>query len=361
MPKNRSVVIVAPVPPPYGGMALQAQLLRDCLCREGIEVKLISTNPSLPKPLANIKGVRTLVQSLVFAFLLLRELPRSGVVHILAASYLSFFLRVIPAVIVGRFFCRRVIINYRGGAARRFFSAWGWAIRPILRMADVITVPSPYLERVFSEQGFSAQIIPNLIDVGRFRFRKRNVLTPRLLVTRNLEPIYNVKMALQAFEKIKQRYPDSRLDIVGSGTQESELKNWAMERGLKDVFFHGAVPNEKIPVYLGQADILLTPSYVDNMPINLLEAFASGVPVVSSKAGGIPDLVRNGMAALLVEPGNHTQMAEKIEELLTHPEKVEQLTTYAKDLCKGFTWISIRDRLLEVYYSEGKMVSKLQV
>jgi glycosyltransferase involved in cell wall biosynthesis len=181
-----------------------------------------------------------------------------------------------------------------------------------------------------------------------------------LLVNRNLEPIYNVKMALQAFEKVKQSHPNSRLDIVGSGQQEEALKTWVKERNLEDVFFHGAVPNKEIPFHLEQADILLNPSDVDNMPINLLEAFASGVPVVSTRVGGIPDLVGEERAAMLVEPGNHQQMAEKIEELVTHPEKVEQLTTYAKDLCDGFGWISVRDRLLEVYYPQGTTASRLQ-
>jgi glycosyltransferase involved in cell wall biosynthesis len=227
-------------------------------------------------------------------------------------------------------------------------------------MADAIVVPSAFLQRIFSGLGFSVQIIPNLVDFSRFRFRKRERIRPRLLVTRNLEPVYNVRMALEAYEIIKRDYGDARLDIVGSGTQEKELKAWVKDHGLGDIVFHGAVSNEKMPWHLDQADILLNPSLVDNMPISLLEGFASGLPVVSTRAGGIPDLVKNDavlppgkQAALLVDVNNPAQMAEKVEELLRSPERAEELTTMAKGLCNQFCWESIRDLWLAVYAVES--------
>jgi glycosyltransferase involved in cell wall biosynthesis len=165
-------------------------------------------------------------------------------------------------------------------------------------------------------------------------------------------------MALEAFRVVKESHPGARLDIVGSGAQEAELKSWVAAMGLEDVFFFGAVPNEEIARFLKTADILLNPSNVDNMPISLLEAFAFGVPVISTRAGGIPDLVGEERAALLVEPGNYLQMAEKINELVNEPEIANRLTAYAKDLCKDFTWDSVRSRLLEVYYPAGGKAGK---
>ena len=152
---------------------------------------------------------------------------------------------------------------------------------------------------------------------------------------------------------VKESHPGARLDIVGSGAQEAELKSWVVQKGLEDVFFAGAVPNQEIARFLQAADILLNPSNVDNMPISLLEAFAFGVPVISTRVGGIPDLVGEEKAALLVEPGDYLRMAEKISELVKEPEKANRLTAYAKDLCKDFTWDSVRSRLLEVYYPAG--------
>ncbi|MGH7846336.1 MAG: glycosyltransferase family 4 protein [Candidatus Binatia bacterium] len=349
MSKAVKVTIVAPMPPPFGGMSLQAQALCRNLAREGLDVNLVATNPSLPLWLARIRGLRTVMQTVIYLGTLARSLLKANVVHVLAASHWYFFLRVVPAVVLGRCLGCRVVLNYRGGAAPRFFAKWRALARPVLYLAHVIVVPSRFLERLFGRYGFSARVIPNLVDLERFRFRKRDRLSPYLIVTRNLEPVYNVQMALQAFERIKTKYPQARIEILGSGTQAALLKDWVQTRGLKDVYFQGAVPNEQVPSYLERSDILVNPSLVDNMPINLLEAFASGLPVVTTRVGGIPDLVGKEKAALLVEPGDDAGMAEKIEVLLGHPQKAGTITARARELSQEFSWNSIKERWLEVY------------
>jgi len=104
-------MIVGPVPPPYGGMAVQSQALADLLGKEGVDVALVPTNPALWKPLSQVTGLRTLAQGMLFLGGFCARLQRVGVIHILAASYLYFFLRVVPAVLLGRLSGRRVIVN----------------------------------------------------------------------------------------------------------------------------------------------------------------------------------------------------------------------------------------------------------
>jgi len=363
--REKSVLIVSPVPPPYGGMALQAQLLLHCLRNEGLTVQVLPTNPPVYEALQRFKGLRTVAQSCVFLALLARRLRGTDVLHILAASHLYFFLRVIPSTVLGRLRGTRVVINYRGGMAAKFFSRWHSIVKATLRMAHVTTVPSLYLKKVFAEYGFSPAIVPNLVDLAHFERTKENVVDgtsrlspstsgPRLLVTRNFEPIYDVKTALQAFVLVKQKCPRATIDVVGAGSQERELKEWVAESGVRDVVFHGAVPNHKIPAFLWRADVLVNSSLADNMPINLLEAFAAGVPVVSTRVGGIPDLVGDERAALLVEPGDYQAMAEKIMSVITMPETAARLTAYGKELCRQFTWSAVRGRLFEVYFPEGQ-------
>ncbi|HKY07029.1 MAG TPA: glycosyltransferase, partial [Candidatus Binatia bacterium] len=238
------VAIIAPFPPPYGGMALQARSLADRLSAEGISVVVIPTNPKLPRLLGRIKGIRTLAQTAVYFVRLVHALSQVTVVHILAASYLYFFVRVVPALLLGRVFGRRVILNYRGGEAPHFLALYGFLVRPLLRLASIITVPSRFLAETFSRHKLPAVIVPNPIDLERFQYRPRKHLLPRLLVTRNLEPMYNIRMAVLAYEIIKHEYPDAHLDIVGTGTEEPMLMSWVEERGLADVVFHGAVGHE---------------------------------------------------------------------------------------------------------------------
>jgi L-malate glycosyltransferase len=346
---HRAVAIVGPIPPPYGGMALQCGALRDNLLREGVYAMIIPTNPPLFLGLAKVRLLRTFLQTLVYLCRLVRIVSQVSVVHILAASYFYFFARVAPAVLLSRIFRRRVIINYRGGEALLFFSKYGWITQPVLRLASLITVPSPYLEKCFREQGFACAVVGNVIDLDRFKFRKRQQLRPRLLVTRNLEPMYNVKMALQAFAIVKREYKNCRIDIVGTGSEESKLKTWVEDNGLDSVFFHGAVRNDKMPTYLDEADILLNPTNVDNLPMSLIEAFASGLPVVSTQVGGIPDLVGEE-TALLVEAGNYREMADKILGLLENPVLAKNLIMSGKRLSENFSWDRIREKLLTIYF-----------
>ena len=350
-----AVAIVAPVPPPIGGMSLQGQALRENLQREQIDVVLIATNPPLPPSLARLRGVRTLLQTLLFLGSLARNLPRVGVVHILAASYFFFFARVLPAVVIARLLGVRVVLNYRGGEAPRFIAKFGLLVRPVLRFASIIVVPSAYLERCFLEHGIACAIVPNLIDLDRFKFRQRKHVQPSFLVSRNLEPMYNIQMALRAFELVKRRHSNAVVHVVGTGSEEKALKSWAESRHLKDVFFHGAVPNECMPEYYFNADILLNSSYIDNLPINLLEAFASGVPVISTNVGGIPDLVGDEDAALLVEANDHRAMAQKIESLLNNPGLVAELTLLARQRAASYSWHHVREKLLETYFPQAPL------
>ena len=346
---NVSVLIVAPLPPPYGGMALQATALAERLRKDGVNVELLATNPPLGLLLGRIKGVRTVIQSLRFLLNLIRGLSHCRIVHLLGASHWYFFLRVIPTIVGARLFGRQVILNYRGGEAPVFFARHPWLVLPILRFAHSIVVPSKYLERVFQAHGHKPKVIPNFVDIERFRFRLRDRLKPSLLVTRSLEPLYNIRMALDTFALVQKSHPEARIDVVGGGSDELALKTYVQQQGWSGVYFHGAVPNETIASYLDKADILLNPSNADNMPINLLEAFAAGVPVVTTNVGGIPDLVGENEAALLVNPNDATAMAACIETLLAQPQTVARLTQRASALCEQMSWDSVGRLWRELY------------
>ena len=178
-------------------------------------------------------------------------------------------------------------------------------------------------------------------------------MKPRLLVNRSLEPLYNVGMAIEAHALIKAKYPDASLDVVGGGSEAAKLQRWVESRGIAGVRFHGAVPNAEIARYLDTADILLNPTNADNMPISLLEAFAAGVPVVTTNVGGIQDLVGPAEAALLVDAGDAVAMAGRIEELLRDPETVASMTQRAYQMCAQMSWDRIGGLWMDLYDNES--------
>src|ERR1039458_9466800 len=122
LPRN-TVLLVAPAAPPYGGMQLQAELLTRMLQADGFRVIRVAANPPFPRCMhifETLRGVRPFARAAVFCLRLWHELTDAHVVHVMAASWLYFFLVVYPAVILSRLRGKRVVLNYRGGETGRF-------------------------------------------------------------------------------------------------------------------------------------------------------------------------------------------------------------------------------------------------
>jgi glycosyltransferase involved in cell wall biosynthesis len=107
--------------------------------------------------------------------------------------------------------------------------------------------------------------------------------------------------------------------------------------------------NEGMASLYQDADVMNNPSLADNMPISILEALASGVPVISTDAGGIPYLVENGKTALLVPVQNPQAMADAIVLLLDDPCRRDKLRQAGLEAVRQYAWGNIRERLLGVY------------
>jgi glycosyltransferase involved in cell wall biosynthesis len=290
-----------------------------------------------------------LLRTILFWKRLLLTVPKAEVVHVLGASHLYFFLCTAAAVVAGRLWGKRIVLNYRGGAACEFFHRWPRFVRGVCQMADCVVVPTKFLVEAFHEIGIPASVVPNIIDVGLFEFRKRERVKPTLLVTRNLEPIYSVETALMAFAEIQARYPDATLTCVGSGSQEADLKSKARTLGLKSVNFVGAVAHQDIGALYRGADIFLNPSTVDNTPNSILEAFASGLPVVTTNVGGVRHLVVHEQNGLLVPPKDPHAMALAAIRLLDDPGLAPRLAEEGRRSVEGFTWPRMRDALYRAY------------
>ncbi len=351
MPK--SVLIVAPSPPPYGGMALQARLLEDMLRKDGVQVDFLAANllsSNWMAPLNRIPGVRTLLRAVLIWPRLLRLAKQAEVIHIFAASWLYFFLVVWPAVLIGKFYRKRVILNYRGGEAADFFRQYGQLAGPALRVANVVTAPSDFLaETIGNHFGIPVVIVPNILDLAAFQFRERTHFSPKLLVTRHLERIYDVESVLRAFQLIQADHPGSSLWIAGTGSQESHLRKLVADWELRNVRFLGFVARGDLPGICDQCDILINASLVDNFPGALVEASAAGLVVVSTGAGGIPFMYQDGKDALLVKPGDWQGLARAVQKVLSHPEIATSLTQEALTMAKNCGWPEVRKRLYAVY------------
>ncbi len=348
--------LIGPLPPPSGGMANQTKQLVELLQQEGITVTLIQTNaPYYPAWVGKLKGLRAIFRLIPYLVRIWISAKNIRLFHVMANSGWSWHLYAVPVIWVAWIRRKPVVINYRGGEAEKFFNQSFFWIRPSLRRTTAILVPSGFLQAIFKKFGFDAVIVPNIINLDRFSRQARVIKVwkkrePHIIVTRNLEPIYDITSAIYAFSHIRVNIPAARLTVAGSGPERSMLECLVTDLGLKgSVRFTGRLDNEMISMLYQEADVMINPSLVDNMPISILEALASGVPVVSTDVGGIPFLVTHERNALLVPPARPDAMAEAVLRVLNDPILASRLVDEGLKLAQEYTWPNVRERLLTVY------------
>ncbi|WP_374493550.1 glycosyltransferase family 4 protein [Zoogloea sp.] len=347
------LTIVGPLPPPSGGMANQCKQLVGLLQAEGVQVELVRTNaPYKPAFVGKVPVMRAFARLLPYLLALWRASGRTDVMHVLANSGWSWHLFSAPAIWIARLRGTPVVVNYRGGEAEPFFAAAPRFVHRTLASASALVVPSAFLDGVFRRFGFESRIVPNIINLERFAVPRKTTgaHAPHVVVTRNLEPIYDIPTVLAAFAQVRKRLPEARLTVAGSGPELRNLETMAVNLGIApSVTFAGRIDNENIPALYASADLMINPSTVDNMPISILEAFASGVPVVSTDVGGVPFIAENGRTALLVPARAPERMAEAMLELLLDQDKARRLAAAASDEVKQYAWPVIREKWLSVY------------
>ena len=347
------VLIVAASMDIVGGQAVQAVRLIDHLKQEpSIAVDFLPVNPRLPgalRKLQAIKYVRTVTTSNLYWLKLFTTIPHFDVIHIFSASYLSFLLAPAPAITVARLFGKKIVLNYHSGEAEDHLRRWPKTSIPMLKKADEIVVPSEYLVRTFAKFDLPAKAIFNVIDFDQLTFRPRRNLQPKFLSNRNFEAHYGVDVVLRAFQIIQQRFPDASLKVAGDGPCRAELLRLASELTLNNVEFVGMVERPRMAELYNEADCFLNGSRIDNQPLSILESFASGLPVVTTNAGGIPDMVTDGVTGVVVEMDDYQALARGAIDLLEQPELVERIVTEGQQECQRYTWEAVRSQWLDVY------------
>jgi glycosyltransferase involved in cell wall biosynthesis len=346
------VAIVAASMRYVGGQSVQADLLlRHWKNDPQVQARFIPVDPVLPRALRWVERIpllRTVVREPIYLRALWRDLKDVEIAHIFSASYWSFLVAPAIAWMLARLRRTKTLIHYHSGEARDHLRRFRSALL-VLRRADRLVVPSGYLVEVFREFGLSAEAVPNIVDVSKFCFRARSPLRPNLVCTRGFHPYYCVDVVVRAFAEVQRIFPEARLDLVGQGPCETEIQNLVRELKLSGAHFTGVVPWPEIARCYDQADIFINASRLDNMPVSVLEAFASGTPVVSTAPDGMRFLVEHERTGLLSEPGDHHALAENVIRLLRDPALGAQLAANARAEIGHYSWPAVREEWLEVY------------
>lgn len=316
------------------------------------EVSFVPNNPHFPawmRKLERIRYLRTVVRLPIFLLLVWRAASRANVLHAFSASYSSFVLNCVPIWLISKLRGKAFVLNYHTAREWERFRSSRLA-KSVLKRTETIVVPSAFLATKFEEIGVQTSVVPNIIDEDRFRYRPRSPLHPTAICARNLSSDYGIDVVIDAFAIVLRHYPNAKLYLIGGGPLRKTLDSLVQALGLTSrIVFCGAMPNEKVAEWFERADIFINASIIDNAPLSILEAVASGLPVVTTAAGGIPFLLRHEETALLCPMGDPRALAEQVTRLLREPDLALQIAHRAHEESGMYRWFSVRTKWLDVY------------
>lgn len=305
---------------------------------DGIE---IDTSPTI-----NIKGLRGIIFTLTATFKLWRIVKKFDI-DLIHAHY------ILPpgliAVIAGKISKTPVFLTIHGSDI--FILSRRSILRPlikfILRNSDKIFVVSDAVKKEvlkLENVDYKTKITWNAVDLERFNPENKGSIKeelglepgkPIILFVGNLVSQKGVKYLIESKKFIKT---DSYLLIMGRGPLLRDLKTMVEREDLKDVIFIGS--RDDVEMIMPDCDVVVLPSISESFGIVILEAMASGVPVVATNVGGIPEIVTNDVG-MLVEPKNPMAIANAVDQILSDPQLKSEFGIKAREKALKFSKLEI--------------------
>lgn len=233
--------------------------------------------------------------------------------------------------------------------------------RITLELADKIIVLSSEAEEYFLQLGVykeKIQVIPNAVNYEQFanfhttaNFKQQyNIDGKVVLFVSNLQKRKGAQHLIKVIPQIIQELPNTNFVIVGEGPYRKYLENLSNRLQIKNkIIFTGHLSPKKLLEAYHAADVFVLPSAFEGLPTVILEAMASGVPVVASKVGGIPSVIQNGITGFLVNYGDMEQIAEAVTNILSSEKLAKLMGKNGKKISKNYAWSIIYKKIEDVY------------
>ena len=301
----------------------------------------------------------TALKAWVRVALLLHKLD-APLVHVQAASHGSFWRKAVVCL-MARCAGRPYIFHLHGGGFARFYEHESGRVgRSVIRStlghaAVVIALSEEWRERLLKICPTArVEVLHNAVAIPKLQIQSRQAAHATLLFLGHLLPEKGVFDLLEACARVARRVPDLRLVLGGIGRIEA-LRERAVQLGLgSHVELPGWLEPKEKSAALAASTLFLLPSYIEGMPMALLEAMSWGLPVIATPVGGIPQVVTHEVNGLLVAPGDVAGLATAITRLLEDPALSGRLGNAARETIeRGFSLDEALARLSSIYNRFG--------
>jgi glycosyltransferase involved in cell wall biosynthesis len=365
---RKILIVVDSVFPGIGGAEIQARLHSASFAALGHEVSVLAPLLLASHPLREmldgvpveriaypkIKLLGALILCMRFALVLLMRRRQYDAIHVHTADILAAVAGIMRPFIKA---CVTVKVSgaweFEGGIldpAHR--TSWFYRfLNGCLRRADYIQCISEHTRQMVLDAGYSAtqvSMIPNAVDLRRFNPSELPFDKPVVVFVGRLVPVKGLSVLIAAWQHVLGQ-ANATLIIAGDGPERAALQSQVRQLGVESrVQFLGSL-TDVVPV-LAQACMYVQASFQEGMPNSVLEAMASGLPIVATRVSGNEDLVTDGQNGLLVSPGDHLALAEAILAMLAQPEMARRMGQVSRQIVESkYSTEAVMQSLLHIY------------
>lgn len=216
----------------------------------------------------------------------------------------------------------------------------GPLIKKIWASASALTANSKGLKELalLTDPQIDIRVIPNGVDNNEFSpLVAESGKGTRLLTVARLINRKGIDYLIRSLSELKDTIPDLSLTIVGSGNIQSELEALVKKRELSDsVKFLGEVPHNELAAIYSSHDVFVLPSFNEGMSNAILEAMASGLPIVTTETGGTMEMLNGN--AVIIEKGSSDSIRDALRTILPDKEKLNEMRRLSLERAKDFSW-----------------------
>jgi glycosyltransferase involved in cell wall biosynthesis len=253
----------------------------------------------------------------------------------------------------------------------KFMVSFNWFLRifeeRMLERSNKIIAVSDFTRRellqYYKVKEAKIRVIHNGVDVDKFqpagdkrKAKEALGFSPDDIAILSVGRLYARKglfTLIESMPPVVRKFKNAKFIIAGKGlsNEMKKLVGYTTKLGVKDnIVFTGYFPDKKLPKLYQAADIFAFSTFYENLPFAVLEALSTGLPVVTTKVGGIPEMIESGKNGFLVQPSNARELADRVLYYLEHPAAASEMGFLArKTILERFDWRLIVKKVLAVY------------
>ena len=363
------VLAIGLYPPEIGGPATYAAMLEAELPSRDIQV--------VTAPLGWVRQYPKVIRHAAYAWKLWRMSRSADIIYALDSVGVG-----VPATVVAKLTRKPLVVRLSGdyaweqgrmrfgvrqtldvytknrAVAPRRVRLLAWLQTHVLQQAVNVVVPSQYLQSIVTQWGIAPKKIkvvysalyPLTVNSTRDVLRKQlNYPYPTLVTAARLVPWKGQQALIKVLKNVQKRYPDISLVIIGEGEQRRALESQVAKSGLSEhVRFTGRISKDALGAAIRAADVFVLNTAYEGLSHQLIEVMDLGVPIVTTKSGGNPELITNGVNGYLIDFNDTAQLEEAITRVLSHPESRERMTQSARLRSKDFQKEHVVEEMVKI-------------